>query len=136
MKEPLRRKRYSIFLSHSSQDAWLAKVIGEKIETTGVTVWLDEMSLTGGEQVGNAIRDGVRGTNETVVLVSNASLQSQWVAAEIGMALALRKRITPLLNNVAPDAMAPLSGIKSYELNHFEKYVAELKIRKKRGIKR
>jgi len=92
-------------------------------------VWLDEMSLTGGEQIIVALRSGIMQSNELVVLVSNESLKSQWVAWEIGMAAAWRKRITPLLNNVDYDAMAPLKGVKSYELNQFNRFLVELKQR-------
>lgn len=120
-------QRYSIFLSHSSRDQWLARVIAEKIQAVGVKVWLDEMSLTSGENIVGAVMNGIEKTHEVLVLVSNESLRSQWVAAEIGMALAKRKRITPLLNNVDYDAMAPLKGVKSYELNLFEKFLSELK---------
>lgn len=141
VKGPVRRYKrrssvhYRIFLSHSSRDQWLAGIIAEKIESVGIKVWLDEMSLTGGENVNEAIIRGVSATHETVVLVSNESLRSQWVATEIGMAMALKKRITPLLNNVDHDAMAPLKGVKSYELNLFDKFLMDLKQRasKQRG---
>ncbi len=45
------------------------------------------------------------------------------------MAVAWKKRITPLLNNVDYDAMAPLKGVKSYELNLLERYLIELRER-------
>jgi TIR domain len=125
------RAHFAIFLSHSSRDAWLARQIKKEIETNipGARVWLDEMSLTGGEEIIAALRKGIDQANELVVLVSNESLKSQWVAWEIGMAAAWNKRITPLLNNVDYDAMAPLKGVKSYELNQFDKFLVELKER-------
>lgn len=132
-KETSHRRSYGIFLSHSNNDEWLAGVIAEKIEAAGIKVWLDEMSLAGGESVTNAVIRGIRNSDEAVVLVSNQSLRSQWVAAEIGMAMAVKKRITPLLNNVDEDAMAPLKGVKSYELNRFDKFFGELK---QRAVKR
>ncbi len=125
------RGQYAIFLSHSGRDIWLAKQIKKAIEAaiSVAEVWLDEMSLTGGEQIIAALRSGIMQSNELVVLVSNESLKSQWVAWEIGMAAAWRKRITPLLNNVDYDAMAPLKGVKSYELNQFNRFLVELKQR-------
>jgi len=71
----------------------------------------------------------MRRSSEVIVIVSNESLRSQWVAWEIGMAAAWKKRITPLLNNVDYDAMAPLKGVKSYELNMFERFLIELRRR-------
>ena len=60
------------------------------------------------------------------MLVSNDALKSQWVATEIGIAKGKKKRVTPLLNNVDPDAFAPLKGVKSYELNSFDQFLSEL----------
>ena len=124
-----RKKAYAVFLSHSHHDNWLADVIAHKFKAAGADVWLDEMSLTGGDEVLAGIVKGIRSCNETVVLVSNESIKSQWVAAEIGMAVAARKRITGLLNNVDFDAMAPLSSIKSYALNDFQKLIRDLRKR-------
>ncbi len=128
IRTPPRRRKYAVFLSHSSRDTWLARQIKKTIEAeiSKVEVWLDEMSLTAGEEFITALRNGISKSDEVVVIVSNESLKSQWVACEIGMAVAWRKRITPLLNNVDYDAMAPLKGVKSYELNMFERYLVEL----------
>ena len=122
---------YIVFLSHSSRDTWLAVQLKKmiEIEIPGVEVWLDEFSLTGGEEINLALRTGMRRSSEVIVIVSNESLRSQWVAWEIGMAAAWKKRITPLLNNVDYDAMAPLKGVKSYELNMFERFLIELRRR-------
>ncbi len=124
------KSKYLVFLSHSSRDNWLANVIAQKMRSASIRVWIDEMSLSGGDTVIPSIVDGMKTANEVVVLVSNESIKSQWVSAEIGIAVALGKRITPLLNNIDHDAMAPLKGVKSYELNKFDLFFRELKKRK------
>jgi predicted nucleotide-binding protein len=126
-----RMGKYTVFLSHSNRDAWLARTIKEKIERANprANVWLDEMSQTGGDEIIAALKRGIRTAREVVVIVSNESLRSQWVAWELGMAFGAGKRITPLLNNVDHDAMAPLKGVKSYELNQFERFLLEFKRR-------
>ena len=79
------RGAYRIFLSHSSRDTWLALAVEERIERSirGVKVWPDEMSLAGGEEVRSALKAAIGQANEVVVMVSNESLRSQWVAWEI-----------------------------------------------------
>jgi hypothetical protein len=114
------KNMYLVFLSHSSRDNWLANVIAQKMRAAGIEIWIDEMSLSGGDEVLPVIISGMKKAKEAVVVVSNESIRTQWVAAEIGMAVALGKRITPLLNNIDQDAMAPLRGVKSYELNKFD----------------
>lgn len=128
-KKNFRKKTagYEVFLSHSHRDLWIAQVLKEKIEALRRTsVWLDEMSLQGGDNVMQAVVEGIGAADEAIVLVSHEALRSQWVATEIGIATAKKKRITPILNNVEPDAFVPLKGAKSYELNSFEKFLAEL----------
>ena len=119
-------KKYAVFLSHSHKDQWLAGVLSTKIQARNVEVWLDEMSLQGGDDVMTAVLEGIEDTNETVVLVSHEALRSQWVATGIGIAKGKKKRVTPLLNNVDPDAFPPLKGVKSYELNSFNQFLTEL----------
>ena len=131
-------QKYSVFLSHSSRDAWLSRLIKEKIEAAipKASVWLDEMTLMGGQELTAALAEGIDKADELIVLVGNESLRSQWVSWEIGLAVGFKKRITPLLNNVDHDAMAPLKGIKSYELNLFDRFMLELKsrVRKRQRI--
>jgi TIR domain-containing protein len=129
-----RMGKYTVFLSHSSRDAWLARTIKEKIESAApnANVWLDEMSLIGGDEIVTALKQGIHAAREVVVIVSNESLRSQWVAWELGVAVEAGKRITPLLNNVDHDAMAPLKGVKSYELNQFDRFLLEFQ-RRARG---
>jgi hypothetical protein len=130
--EPTSPAPYGIFLSHSSRDAWLASVIADRLTALGCSVWLDVMSLTGGQEILRSIKDAIQRADEAVVLVSPESLKSQWVSVEIGMAEVLVKRITPLLNHVDPSACAPLATRKAYELNDIEKFLIELKQRIRR----
>ena len=97
MTKPAKSK-YLVFLSHSSRDNWLANVIAQKVRAAGIDVWIDEMSLSGGDDVMPTIISGMKKANEAVVVVSNESIRSQWVATEIGIAVALRKRITPVFS--------------------------------------
>src|SRR5438309_12012239 len=109
-------RAYGVFLSHSHRDVWIAQIMKGKIEVGHrILVWLDQMSMQGGDNVMKAVVEGIGTSDETVVLVSHEALKSQWVATEIGIATAKKKRITPILNNVEPDALAPLKGTKAYE---------------------
>jgi hypothetical protein len=133
-KQRKRQKpKYLVFLSHSSRDIWLSDAIARRLRAKGIGVWLDEMSLEGGDDVSDSIVNNIKTCDEIIVLVSPESVKSQWVAAEIGMAKVLKKRITGLLVHTDLNAIAPLTGIKSYELNLFEKLLLE--IVKRRGSK-
>jgi hypothetical protein len=56
-------------------------------------------------------------------------VHSQWVAFEIGGVMAQHKRVTPILNNVTPDEMAPMKDIKGLELNRIDRFLMQLNSR-------
>jgi len=101
----------------------------EKIEALGAECWLDEKDLAGGEVIVEDIIRGIDACDEAVVLISPNSVKSRWVSFEIGGVRAQHKRVTPILNNVRPDDMAPMKDIKSIDLNKFELFLSQLKRR-------
>lgn len=109
-----KRSRYLVFISHSSLDAWIARVIVEKIEALGAECWLDEKDLAGGDVIVEDIILGIDACNEAIVLISPNSVKSQWVPFEIGGVRAQHKRVTPILNNVKPQQMVPMQDIKAW----------------------
>ena len=125
----LKRSRYLVFISHSSLDAWIARMMTEKIQSLGVNCWLDEKNLEGGDVIPDEIIRGIDACQEAIVLISPNSVNSQWVSFEIGGVLAQHKRVTPILNNVRPDEMAPMKHIKSIDLNKFEEFLSQLEHR-------
>src|SRR6266496_6435195 len=120
---------YLVFISHSSSDRWIAEVIAEKIGSIGASCWLDEKDLEGGEVIVDRIINGIDLCDEALVLISPQSVQSQWVAFEIGGVRAQHKRVTPILNNVRPDDMAPMKDIKGIDLNKFDRFLNQLEKR-------
>jgi hypothetical protein len=124
-----RKYPYIVFISHSSTDRWIADVIASKIKSIGAACWLDEKDLEGGDAIVDRIIKGIDSCDEALVLISPQSIQSQWVAFEIGGVRAQHKRVTPILNNVWPEDMAPMKDIKGIELNKFGRFLSQLKKR-------
>ena len=98
----------------------------EKIEALGAECWLDEKDLAGGDVVAEDILKGIRVCREAIILMSPNSLESKWVSFEIGAARAGHKRVTPILNNVALDEIAPMRDLKGIDLNKFDQFLAQL----------
>lgn len=115
-----------VFISHSSRDAWIASIMAEKVSALGAEAWLDVKDLEGGDVITQKILDGLDACQEAVVLVSPNSVGSQWVVFEIGAVWGQHKRITPILNNVSFEAIAPLKEVKAVDLNDFDRFLAEL----------
>ena len=103
--------------------------MAEKVEAVGAKPWLDEKDLAGGDVVAERIIRGIDACQEAIVLVSPKSVQSQWVAYEIGAVRGQHKRVTPILNNVTYDAMSPMKDVKAIDLNNFRQFLLELRKR-------
>ena len=122
-------KDYSVFISHSSKDLFIARMVGKEIRAVGAKTWLDDSSLEAGGILVDDVLDGIKGSNEAVVLLSAASVKSQWVNAEIGAMLALDRRLTPLLINVDHNASQVIKDRLAISVNDLDKYLNELRKR-------
>lgn len=122
---------YQVFISHSSSDAWIARQMAKEIAAVNIATWLDEKDLAGGDVLAESILNGIRACQETIVLVTPKSIESQWVIYEIGATQALGKRVTPILHYVAPAVLKVAAEVKMLELNQFEQFLLQLKQRAK-----
>ena len=60
-------------------------------------------------------------------MLSPNSASSQWVIYEAAIADGQGKRVTTVLNNLAPeDVSVPLQGVKAVDLNDFDTFLVEL----------
>jgi TIR domain len=127
------KKDYCVFLSHSSRDQWISLMMREKIEEKGISVWLDAFDLPGGANVKERIKEGMRASDECLILLSPTSQQSDWVKHEAGLADALDKWTTLLLLHVNADEVPdPSRDLKFLELNEFPSYIDQLTVRASR----
>lgn len=118
-----------MFISYSSQDAFIASTVQARVESAGASVWLDRKDLEGGDVILERIREGIDSCDEAIVLVSPASRQSQWVTLEIGAVWGQRKRVTPILIHTESGAILPFQGIQAIDLNDFEEFKKQLEKR-------
>ena len=126
---------YTVFISYSSKEKWIARQISKEIKALGAETWLDLNDLQGGDEIRRSIKRGIRTSQEMVVLLSLHSITSPWVVYEGAIADEQEKRITPILNNLAPDeTLAPLQGIKAIDLNDFDDFLVELTGRIKKHL--
>lgn len=76
-----------VFLSYSRKDSEAAKGLRADLEAGGVSVVFDVDAARPGEAVTEFVRRSIRETDATVMLLSEHSLLSDWVALETGLAL-------------------------------------------------
>jgi len=96
--EPLQlekgQSKYTVFISHSTMDLFIARAVSKEIKALGAQTWLDDQDLESGGVLVNDVLNGLRSSQEAVILLSADSVKSQWVNAEIGAVLGLGKKVT------------------------------------------
>lgn len=84
-----------VFLSHTHADKPIVRVLMRRLLAHGVPVWIDERELILGTELAPSIRGHLEGCDVVVVLASQASAASPWVAREVAFAREHGKPIVP-----------------------------------------
>jgi hypothetical protein len=80
---------YSCFISYSTQDQAFAERLYADLQNKGVRCWFAPHDLQGGKKVHKQIDDAIRVYDRLLLILSEASMNSEWVKTEIANA---RKR--------------------------------------------
>ena len=122
-----------IFLSHSSEDTWVAKQIAREIKNRGAQPFLDESDIDVGAEFEEDIRKFLAKAEELVVLVTPWSLNRPYVWTEIGAAWIRQIPIVILLHGISvsdfqatPNAPVFLKTRDMIKLNEVEVYLNQL----------
>lgn len=80
---------YSLFISYSTKDQAFADRLYADLQAKGVRCWFAPHDLRGGKKVHEQIDDAIRVYDKLLLILSPASMESEWVKTEISKA---RKR--------------------------------------------
>ncbi len=75
-----------IFISHSSTDKRWVRRFERSLRDAGYDTWLDEKEIEVGDALAAKVSEGVRDAKVVVVVVSAASVVSQWLRFELDIA--------------------------------------------------
>ncbi|MBI5217243.1 MAG: toll/interleukin-1 receptor domain-containing protein [Ignavibacteriae bacterium] len=135
-----RNKSYTIFISHSTKDRWIARqmsrLIEEKVSKYYARTFLDERDIAGGESINDTIKENLRSCDEFLILLTKNSIDRPWVLIELGGAWFGNKVIVPIIDKITPEEMPDvIAQNKAIELNDFDNYLKELilRLRKHKG---
>lgn len=117
-----------IFISHSSKDKWAARRISEDLILLGAQTYLDEKDIETGQSIDLSIRKNLKDCDDFLIILSPASLKSEWVLLELGGALALEKKIIPILLYVGVNEVPHAINLKlSRDINLIQLYYNEVR---------
>ena len=75
-----------IFLSHTSVDKPFVRKLAADLRNSGHTVWIDEAEINIGDSLIGKIREGLDNVDYVAAVLSEASIQSEWVKKELEIA--------------------------------------------------
>ncbi|MFJ6382461.1 toll/interleukin-1 receptor domain-containing protein [Kitasatospora sp. NPDC092039] len=79
--------RPSVFISYSSADESFAAELRDQLEANGVDTWFAPHDIRGGRTILEQVTEEIQRRGRMVLVLSEASMASNWVATEIGRAV-------------------------------------------------
>jgi hypothetical protein len=93
------------FISYSSPDEQLARFIHRHLETSGLNPFLAPVSIRPGKHWSDATLAALRSSAWVIFLASRTACESDWVQQEIGAAIALQKKLVPIVWDMLPSEL-------------------------------
>jgi hypothetical protein len=92
----------SIFLSHAHADKSAARQLSQALVQAGLRCWFDEAEINPGDSILDKVQSAIDDMDYLGVVLSRTSVTSQWVQAELKMAMTNelsepRVRVIPIL---------------------------------------
>ena len=92
-----------VFISYSHVDSGTADSIVAVFEKLGIEYFRDVKDIEWGRSISAEVRGALERSVAILVILSPASIKSQWVPYEIGYGRALHKRVLPFLTHPSID---------------------------------
>jgi hypothetical protein len=119
-----------VFISYSRIDSEIADRIADVLSSLDIRYFLDQKDIDWGDTFALSIAEAIKNATHLIVIVSPASLKSEWVPYEIGQAKANSLSILPYLIHPSLDMPSYLNGIHYLlSLEKVREYFARIKDR-------
>ncbi len=108
------------FVSHSSADKYFADLLVKILQYHHIEFWYDSYGIEPGKKYKDEIQAGLKSADYLIVIVSENSLNSKWVARELAEFLAIKPNahVIPLLLSPIP-VDEVFDGLKEYQAIFF-----------------
>ncbi len=127
---------YSVFISHSGSDTWVARQISQGCIQSGADTFLDEAEIAVGADFETVILLALHKASELLVLITPWALERPYVWLEIGAAWSRQIPIIVVLHGISPATFQERPGIpvllkqrNLLDINSLDRYFGELKLR-------
>jgi hypothetical protein len=104
---------YSLFISYSTKDQEFAERLHADLQDNGVRCWFAPHEMLPGRKIHSQIDDAIRMYDKLLLILSKASMESEWVRTEI--AIARKREIEQKREVLFPVALCPYKTIREWE---------------------
>ena len=104
---------YSCFISYSTADQGFAERIHSDLQSKGIRCWFAPHNIQGGKKLHDQIDEAIRVYDRLLIILSEHSLNSEWVKTEI--AHARQKELREKRQVLFPISLAPYAVIKAWK---------------------
>lgn len=115
----LKNNKRKVFISHAWENKPVVRQLEERLRAAGAEVWVDHVGIRGGDSLPKRISDALEWCDTLVLVWSEVSRASEWVALEWENAISLKKAIIPCLLDQArlPGIMARMAYISFHRVD-------------------
>jgi len=118
-----------VFISYSHIDAKIVQELTCLLKEIGVNFFLDSKDINWGASITTKVHKGLADSSALIVVLSPASLKSQWVPYEIGYANAFGVTILPFLTHPSLDVPLYMKELKFVSnLDDVKRYFSESEV--------
>jgi hypothetical protein len=104
----------SVFISYSSVDHDFATSLHQYLSAQGVGVWFAPHDIRGGRRIEDQLSAAITEHSKLVLVLSESSMQSNWVATELLMALDLERQTGS--QKLYPIRVVPFDTVRDWRL--------------------
>jgi hypothetical protein len=104
---------YSCFISYSTKDQEFAERLHADLQAKGVRCWFAPEDIQGGKKTHEQIDEAILVYDKLLLVLSDASMNSEWVATEI--AKARRRELREDRRMLFPISLVPFDRIREWE---------------------
>jgi hypothetical protein len=135
-----RTSEYKVFISHASDDTWVARQIANHIEHCGASYFLDVADIQHGDDFEEEIRKAAHTSHEMLLLLTPWAIKRSYIWMETGIFWERKKRIVVVLHGItskdfSKDPRIPhlLKKVHLVSINELDSYLAQLTERANAG---
>jgi len=104
---------YSCFISHSTKDQAFADRLYADLQNNNVRCWFARHDVRAGKKIHEQIHEAIRLYDKLLLILSSASMQSEWVQTEI--AKARKREIRDKRRVLFPIRIVPFETLREWE---------------------